>query len=391
MLVGVSPSCMPASPRPRPARVVGDRGEHQGPGRRRVGLDDRLAGVAALAQRRVERHLAEHGHVVPEPLRQRRRHPLAAAGAEDLEPVLDALLLAVRAGQVAHVLEDADDPLVHHRGHRAGALGHLGGGLLRGGHHDHLGAGQVLPEGDRDVAGAGRQVEQQHVEVAPVDVREHLHQGPVEHRPAPGDHLVATGLEHADRDDRDRPLGVGTGMIRSSTWVGRRVGDAEHRRHRVAVDVGVHDADLHALLGHRQREVDGHRGLADAALPAGDREHLGERAGLGERDLPLRLAVAQPILETGPLLGGHHTEMQVDASDPGNRADGRRDVLGDGVLQWAAGDGEQHGHVDQAGVIDLDRVHHSEVGDRSLDLRVVDRGQRCVHLVEEGRAHDVRV
>ena len=49
----------------------------------------------------------------------------------------------------------------------------------------------------------GRQVEQQDVEVAPVDVGEHLHERPVEHRAAPGDDLVAARLEHADRDHRD--------------------------------------------------------------------------------------------------------------------------------------------------------------------------------------------
>ena len=63
--------------------------------------------------------------------------------------------------------------------------------------------GQVLAQRDRDVAGAGRQVEQQGVEVAPVDVGEHLDERAVEHRAAPGDDLVAARLEHADRDDRD--------------------------------------------------------------------------------------------------------------------------------------------------------------------------------------------
>ena len=50
---------------------------------------------------------------------------LAAAGAEDL--------LAGAVGQLepAHVLDDADDALVRLQGDRAGALGHLGGGLLR--------------------------------------------------------------------------------------------------------------------------------------------------------------------------------------------------------------------------------------------------------------------
>ena len=62
----------------------------------------------------------------------------------------------------------------------------------------HLGVRQVLAERDRHVAGARRQVEQQDVEVAPVDVGEHLHERPVEHRAAPGDDLVAARLEHAD-------------------------------------------------------------------------------------------------------------------------------------------------------------------------------------------------
>ena len=63
--------------------------------------------------------------------------------------------------------------------------------------------GRCWPSEMRDVAGAGRQVEEQHVEVAPVDVGEHLHERPVEHRAAPGDDLVAARLEHADRDHRD--------------------------------------------------------------------------------------------------------------------------------------------------------------------------------------------
>ena len=46
----------------------------------------------------------------------------------------------------------------------------------------------------------GRQVEQQHVEVAPEHVGEELLQRAVQHRPAPHDRLVARH-EHADRDD----------------------------------------------------------------------------------------------------------------------------------------------------------------------------------------------
>ena len=60
--------------------------------------------------------------------------------------------------------------------------------------------GHQLRDGDRDVAGARRQVEQQHVQVAPVDVREELLERAVQHRAAPDHRGVARG-EHADRDD----------------------------------------------------------------------------------------------------------------------------------------------------------------------------------------------
>ena len=59
-----------------------------------------------------------------------------------------------------------------------------------------------------------------------------------------------------------------------------------------------------------ERQVDGDRRLADAALAAGDREDLGQRAGLGERDLALGLAAAQLLLQAAALLGRHHAERR---------------------------------------------------------------------------------
>src|SRR6478735_9442844 len=115
-----------------------DPAELAGGGRGRVGLHDGLAHVAALAERDVERDPGEHGHVVAEPRGEGLGDAVATAGAEDLEAVV-VLGRAVRAGEVAHVLDDADDALVHHRGHGAGALGDLGGRLLRGRDDDVLG------------------------------------------------------------------------------------------------------------------------------------------------------------------------------------------------------------------------------------------------------------
>ncbi len=50
LLVGVSPSCIPARPRPRADSVAAMPGEHPGGRSRGVGLDDRLPDVAALPQ-----------------------------------------------------------------------------------------------------------------------------------------------------------------------------------------------------------------------------------------------------------------------------------------------------------------------------------------------------
>ena len=100
----------------------------------------------------------------------------------------------------------------------AGALGDLGGGLLGRRDDEDLRGGDELGHGDGDVAGAGRQVEQQHVEVAPEDVAEELLQRPVEHRAAP-DHgwLPGTNMP-IEMTFTSWLMG---GRIMSSTWVGR--------------------------------------------------------------------------------------------------------------------------------------------------------------------------
>ena len=100
--------------------------------------------------------------------------------------------------------------------------------------------GQQLRERDGDVAGAGRQVEQQDVEVAPEDVGQELLERPVQHRPAPGDRLVAPG-EHAGRDDL-HPVGLRR-HEHALDLGGAAVFQPEHARHAVAVDVGVEQPD----------------------------------------------------------------------------------------------------------------------------------------------------
>ena len=55
--------------------------------------------------------------------------------------------------------------------------------------------------------------------------------------------------------------------------------------------------------------------LPTPPLPEAIAIDLGQRAGLGERDLALGLAAAELLLQLGALLGGHHAELDVDTGD----------------------------------------------------------------------------
>ena len=70
----------------------------------------------------------------------------------------------------AHVLDDAEHTLLHDVRHGAGAFGHIGRRDLRGGDDDHLRVGNLLAQRHGHVTGAGGQVDEQVVQIAPVDV-----------------------------------------------------------------------------------------------------------------------------------------------------------------------------------------------------------------------------
>ena len=101
---------------------------------------------------------------------------LAAARPEQV------VVLAVVAGEAAHVLDDAGYPEVPLAGHVGGPHGHLLGGQRRGGHDEHLGPGQHPGQPHLDVARPGRHVHQQVVEVAPGHVLEEVLDAAQQHR-----------------------------------------------------------------------------------------------------------------------------------------------------------------------------------------------------------------
>ena len=166
--------------------------------------------------------------------------------------------LAIRADEVAHVLDDAErrdiQLLVHPD--RAPAVGERH--LLRGRHDDRSGDGNRLTQAQRDVSGSRRHVDDEVVEVVPADFAEELLDGAVQHRPAPDHRRVVRGHE-THRDDLKAVLLRRQDLLA----VGRELRvDAEHDRHVGTVDVPVDDADTASALRQRDRKVDRNRRLS---------------------------------------------------------------------------------------------------------------------------------
>ncbi|TMF57863.1 MAG: iron-sulfur cluster assembly protein, partial [Chloroflexi bacterium] len=139
----------------------------------------------------VERDLAQEGDV--HPLGER----LGAAVAEDLGP-----FPAVRAEEVAHVLDQAEVWNLERVEHLDGPTDVGGRDILRGGYDDRPRHRDALGHGELHVAGSWRQVDDQVVELAPVDVEQELADGPGQHRPAPDGRLVRF-YEEAQGDHLD--------------------------------------------------------------------------------------------------------------------------------------------------------------------------------------------
>ena len=141
------------------------------------------------------------------------------------------------------------------------------------------GDGHVLGGGHGGVAGAGRQVDDEVVELAPGHVAEELLDAAADHRPAPDDGRAGREQE-ADRDELDA---VALDGVQALLAVGLEAGgQAEHGGQVGAGDVGVEQADGGAALGEGDGEVGGDGGLADAALVRGDGDDVADAVdGLG--------------------------------------------------------------------------------------------------------------
>src|SRR5438309_1373586 len=125
-----------------------------------------------------------------------------------------------------------------------------------------------LSQRQRSIAGARRKIDDEVVELAPMNVGEHLLDRPRHHWSAPDHRLVRAG-EEADRHEPDAEslerYELGVHHLRLAL-------DAHHARDRRTVDVGIEQPDPGPAATERAGEIYRHRGLADASLSGRDRD-----------------------------------------------------------------------------------------------------------------------
>src|SRR5512141_504474 len=101
------------------------------------------------------------------------------------------LMIAMRAHEVAHVLDHADHFYLHLAEHLDGLARVLQRYVARRGDHDRSRHRHGLHQRDHDVSRAWRQIDDQVIEFSPLHLREELLDDGVQHRPAPHQRLVS--------------------------------------------------------------------------------------------------------------------------------------------------------------------------------------------------------
>ena len=172
-----------------------------------------------------------------------------------------------------HVLDDAEHGHVDLFEHLQRLARIEQGNILRRGDDHRTGYRHALAQGQLDVAGAGRQIDDQIIEIDPIGVAEQLLQGLGDHRPAP-DHRRVFLDQEADRHDLDAVVDL---RLDATAILGVGLaGKAEHAWLARPVDVGIENADAGTLGTQGQGQVGGDRRLADAALARGYRNHVAD-------------------------------------------------------------------------------------------------------------------
>ena len=304
---------------------------------------------------------------------------LGAAVTEDV-----GALPALGAHEIAHVLDDAEHRHIDLAEHVEALAGIDQRQVLRGRDDDGARQRHLLGHGELHVARAGRHVDDEHVEVAPVDVAQHLGQRRDHHRPAPDDRRAL--IDQEAHGHGAETVGL-HGPQRVAVRDLRPAGQAQQARLRGAIDVGVEDAGLEPDRLQAQRQIDGGGRLADAALArcygdhvldAGDLDGVPRSTGrrCGSRR---RRASGAGLLHPGAF---RHRSASRRAAGPGRRRPGPARLFR-----------RQHGN-DALHTVDLAHDLLGGLAQRLELLRPLRRhrdGERYAPILEQDLRHQPQV
>ena len=178
---------------------------------------------------------------------------------------------ALRADVHCHILNDAQNGHAHLFKHLDAFFGVQQGDVLGCGDDDRARHGHALRQRELNVAGAGRHVDDQVVQVFPVGLAQQLLQRLGGHGAAPDHGFV---LRHQKTDGHDLQAVV---LHRLHVLAVHALGpafDAHHHGLAGAVNVGVQQADAGAFSGQGQGQVDRGGAFANAALARGDSDDV---------------------------------------------------------------------------------------------------------------------
>ena len=156
--------------------------------------------------------------------------PVSAASASPPPLAEDRVARAVGRDELAHVLDHAEHLEVRAAGHVGDARRDLLRALRGRGDDEHLGLRQQAGQRHLDVAGAGRHVDEQVVEVAPAHVDEELLERLGEDQAAPHERGVLVVDEQAHRHDLERPAVAPTSTLERRSDLALAVGLPSSRR-----------------------------------------------------------------------------------------------------------------------------------------------------------------
>lgn len=191
-----------------------------------VAFHNRNALVCALAEGLVERDLTEETRF------KELGSGVASAFAEDVGAFARFGVL-----EIGHVFSNPEDGDVDFGEHHCTALGDVAGKFLRCCHDDSAVEGDCLSQGELGVTGSGREVDDEAVELAPVDLAGELLNGFVDHRATPDDGCIFVN-EEAHGHHGDAEIGKGIDRIAFDFW---SVVEAQEGWSGWTVDVAVHD------------------------------------------------------------------------------------------------------------------------------------------------------